>query len=79
MTDCVENWVTTFFDPLAKQPPYNISHVKTPGSVNKPAFYTLPDGIDLDPYYAAKVMPLLQPGDMLWAVGRRPHSAACRD
>jgi hypothetical protein len=74
MSNCVEDWVAEFFEPRET---YNIVHVKTPGSVNRPAFVTLPDGTQLDPYYSAKTVPLLQEGDLLWAVGRRPISAAC--
>lgn len=73
MTDCVEGWVNEFF---GEQPSYNIEHVQVPGSVNKPAFYDLPDGVPLDPYYSAKMIPILQQGDLLWAVGRRPMAAA---
>jgi hypothetical protein len=35
----------------------------------------LPDGTPLDPYYAAKAMPFIQPGDCLWVPGLRPLSA----
>lgn len=72
MTNCVEHWVAEFF---GEQPRYNIAHVKIPGSTNRPAFVDLPDGTPLDPYYSAKVVPIMQPGDVLWAVGRRPLEA----
>ncbi len=32
-------------------------------------------GVELDPYYESKVVRFLQPGDVLWAVGRRPAAA----
>jgi len=35
----------------------------------------LPDGTPLDPYYAAKALPYVQPGDCLWLPGLRPLSA----
>jgi hypothetical protein len=72
MTDCVEKWVSEYFQHREQ---YNIVHVKAPGSTNKPAIRTLEDGTYLDPYYAAKMVPLLQEGDVLWAVGRRPFAA----
>lgn len=33
---------------------------------------SLPDGTGLDPYYAAKALPYVEPGDVLWISGRRP-------
>lgn len=33
---------------------------------------SLPDGSMLDPYYAAKAMSYVEPGDLLWVSGRRP-------
>jgi 1-aminocyclopropane-1-carboxylate deaminase/D-cysteine desulfhydrase-like pyridoxal-dependent ACC family enzyme len=38
---------------------------------HKPAPVTSVDGIDLDPYYEAKCIPHLLPGDCLWVVGIR--------
>lgn len=35
----------------------------------------LPDGNYLDPYYAAKALPYVRPGDLLWLPGLRPWSA----
>jgi hypothetical protein len=32
----------------------------------------LPDSTVLDPYYAAKAMPYVLRGDVLWVSGRRP-------
>jgi 1-aminocyclopropane-1-carboxylate deaminase/D-cysteine desulfhydrase-like pyridoxal-dependent ACC family enzyme len=40
-----------------------------------PAFENLPDGTPLDPYYAAKAVKYLRPGDCLWITGRRPLDA----
>jgi hypothetical protein len=76
MTTCVERWVSDFFQPRDS---YNIVHVKAPGSTNRPSFFYLPDGTQLDPYYAAKMIPLMQQDDILWAVGRRPNAAACKE
>lgn len=36
---------------------------------------TLPDGSLLDPYYAAKALPHVRPGDVLWIPGVRPWAA----
>jgi hypothetical protein len=79
MTTCVEKWVSEFFcqDEWPAEH-FNIKHVEIKGSTNRPAFKELPDGTRLDPYYAAKMLPLLQEGDVLWVVGRRPYSA-CLD
>jgi hypothetical protein len=33
---------------------------------------SLPDGTALDPAYAAKALPFVRPGDVLWVSGRRP-------
>lgn len=44
-----------------------------------PAATTATEGVDLDPYYEAKAIPHLRPGDTLWIVGKRsdaPASAA---
>lgn len=35
----------------------------------------LPDGDYLDPYYAAKALPYVRPGDLLWLPGLRPWAA----
>lgn len=35
----------------------------------------LPDGTPLDPYYAAKAMPFVRKGDLLWLPGLRPMQA----
>jgi len=34
---------------------------------------SLPDGTRLDPWYAAKSLSIVQPGDVLWITGRRPE------
>lgn len=41
-----------------------------------PAPVTAFRGLALDPYYEAKVLPHLQPGDLLWVVGIRPSAEA---
>jgi hypothetical protein len=74
LSNCVENWVAEFFEP---RDTYNIVHITAPGSVNRPAFRYLPDGTQLDSFYAAKMIPLMQDGDVLWVVGRRPMAACC--
>lgn len=40
----------------------------------KPRDAELPDGMRLDPYYAAKALEFVRPGDCLWVCGRRPDS-----
>lgn len=37
-------------------------------------------GIDLDPYYEAKVVKFLEPNDLFWIVGNNsvPNETACR-
>ncbi len=46
--------------------------VRPSSKYGQPAAARLPDGSLLDPYYAAKALPYVQAGDMLWVSGRRP-------
>lgn len=45
--------------------------VTSPLPYHKPAPVTSWQGLDLDPIYEAKCLPLLRPGDCLWVVGHR--------
>ncbi len=44
-------------------------------SYERPAAGFLPDGTPLDPYYAAKALPYVRTGDLLWVTGCRPLAA----
>lgn len=58
-----------------KLPKYtHIGHHKQVG-YDTPAFAKLPGGRPLDPFYAAKAMPYLREGDLLWVTGCRPVEA----
>lgn len=52
-----------------------LQFLKLDDPYEKPALAWLPDGTLLDPYYAAKVWPLVQPGDLFWVTGCRPLAA----
>jgi 1-aminocyclopropane-1-carboxylate deaminase/D-cysteine desulfhydrase-like pyridoxal-dependent ACC family enzyme len=56
--------------------------IRAPGKYEAWVAAILPDGTPLDPYYAAKALAYMQPGDCLWVPGRRPLSAMpvkCQD
>lgn len=46
--------------------------VRAPGKYASRVKATLPDSTVLDPYYAAKALGYVLPGDVLWVSGRRP-------
>lgn len=52
-----------------------VSLVAAPMPYNTRVRAELPDGSPLDPYYAAKALPYVGPGDILWVTGRRPEAA----
>jgi 1-aminocyclopropane-1-carboxylate deaminase/D-cysteine desulfhydrase-like pyridoxal-dependent ACC family enzyme len=61
-------------------PPFELIRVPVP--YDKWATRRLPDLTPLDPFYAAKALAYVQPGDCLWIPGLRPLAAmpvACRD
>lgn len=45
---------------------------------HQPAPVTEFDGVPLDPIYEAKCLPFLEPGDLLWVVGRRLETVVAR-
>ena len=47
------------------------SRYRSPLPYHKPAPRTNLAGLELDPYYEAKCLDFLEPGDLLWVVGRR--------
>ncbi len=49
--------------------------LRVAGAYDKPARGGLPGGEPLDPFYAAKVLPLVEAGDCLWVPGCRPPEA----
>lgn len=53
-----------------------VEYIQHPAKYDKPAppTYIPVDDSPLDPYYAAKAAQYLQPGDLLWVTGCRPHS-----
>lgn len=54
--------------------PDRLTLVRAPGKYATRAKAYLPNGTRLDPYYAAKALPYVLPGDVLWISGRRPDS-----
>ena len=48
--------------------------VQAESSYDHPAKLTQFGGVEMDAYYEAKCLPLLEPGDLLWVVGRRGFS-----
>ena len=52
--------------------------IRATGGYGVHRYETLPDGVPLDPYYAAKAVPYLEALDTLWVSGMRPLSA-CPD
>lgn len=50
--------------------------VKSPLAYEEPAEQRSLEGVALDPIYEAKCIPFLEPGDLLWCVGRREALAA---
>lgn len=48
-----------------------VTLVEWPGAYHTPAETTEWNGIELDPFYEAKCLPFLQPGDLFWIVGIR--------
>lgn len=46
--------------------------VQSPLDNGTPAEVTTFEGVALDPFYEAKCVPFLEPGDLLWVVGHRP-------
>lgn len=75
MRTAIENLVLELFD----YPPsmYKTSYEAKQMPYDRPFPMTLDvdGGVELDPYYESKVVRFLQPGDVLWAVGRRPAAA----
>lgn len=57
----------------AKLPRFEL--VRAPLKYGEPLAAVLPDGTPLDPYYAAKALAYLRPGDCLWVPGLRPLAA----
>lgn len=53
----------------------NLQFIKLDVPYERVAWDCLPDGTQLDPYYAAKVWPYRQPGDLFWVTGCRPRAA----
>jgi hypothetical protein len=52
-----------------------VTLVEAEGDYHQPAPVTSLHGVELDPLYEAKCLPHLQPGDLLWIVGRRTTGA----
>lgn len=52
--------------------PDRLTVVRTNSKYGKAEDARLPDGTKLDPFYAAKALAYVQPGDVLWVSGRRP-------
>lgn len=52
--------------------PDRLEVVRTDSKYGKAQPARLPDGTALDPFYAAKALPFVQDGDVLWVSGRRP-------
>jgi len=59
--------------PGAALPPLTVVRLKVPYEKWRAA--ALPDGTPLDPWYAAKVLPYVRPGDCFWPPGLRPVCA----
>jgi hypothetical protein len=68
--------VAAFFGYEAGGPPgLSVARIDPTGPYNRPVLAELPDGTPLDPYYAAKALPYVGAGDILWVIGRRPAAA----
>lgn len=48
--------------------------VRHGGKYETPTAASLPNGVRLDPFYAAKALVHVQPGDVLWVSGARPET-----
>lgn len=55
-----------------------VTLVESASDYHSPAPVTELEGVPLDPFYEAKVVPFVQPGDCLWCVGIRPPEEAPR-
>lgn len=55
--------------PCMALPPFRL--VRAPGEYGRKVQAALPDGTELDPAYAAKALPYVEAGDVLWNTGRR--------
>jgi 1-aminocyclopropane-1-carboxylate deaminase/D-cysteine desulfhydrase-like pyridoxal-dependent ACC family enzyme len=53
----------------------NVELIRHPFAYSKPVEAYLPDATRLDPFYAAKGLTFVQPGDLFWVPGRRPEMA----
>lgn len=53
----------------------SIEVARCAGGYEDAAEWQLPDGTTLDPWYAAKCIPVMKPGDCLWNTGCRPLEA----
>jgi 1-aminocyclopropane-1-carboxylate deaminase/D-cysteine desulfhydrase-like pyridoxal-dependent ACC family enzyme len=52
-----------------------LDFMRAPGQYEDHVSASLPDGATLDPYYAAKTLEYVRPGDCLWVPGVRPKRA----
>lgn len=60
---------------LTDKPLPSLALQRTPGEYDEWKAARLPDGTPLDPFYAAKALSFVQPGDCLWVPGVRPVSS----
>lgn len=67
-----------YIDPILTPRKPVLRMIRATGGYGVHRYETLPDGVPLDPYYAAKAVPYLEALDTLWVSGMRPLSA-CPD
>lgn len=60
---------------LVQLPLPPVALVRVPQAYGDAVYAALPDGTLLDPYYAAKCLAYVQPGDCFWIPGIRPRAA----
>lgn len=65
----------TFIERDQRQPLPQLTYVRAAGKYEEWVAAVLPDGSVLDPYYAAKALHHVRPGDCLWLPGLRPLAA----
>lgn len=73
VADLVEKYFSTWRGPHPDNVPGMI-YERARGPYRKPCYAALPDGMILDPFYAAKASTYIRPGDCLWVSGRRPDA-----
>lgn len=69
------NEITALAKALRKGKLPQITFIKPTSAYGKAVIAALPDGTPLDPFYGAKALRYVKPGDLLWPPGLRPVSA----